>query len=137
MVQYVSEIMTSNPRSMHRNTLVCVAAGILTSNSISAAPIVDDRGKITGMITKSDITRFDSTGDDPNYAKVHEIASPNLIRIDSSASVSAAAQKMLANQIHHLLVQENEMVIGILSSFDFVKLTANDLNNSHCSNLES
>jgi CBS domain-containing protein len=111
---------------MNRDTIVRDVEGIFVRNKISGAPLTDDLGRLVGFVSKSDVTRFDSTGDDPNYAKVHEIANPKVITVDPAASIQEAAQRMLDEQVHHLVVVEKETLVGMLSALDFVRLSAMD-----------
>ena len=120
----VSDVMTAVVRTMHRDTIVGEVEGIFVNDKISGAPLIDDSDSLVGFVSKSDITRFDATGDDPNYARVYEIANPNVITIGSADSIVVAAQKMLDEQVHHLVVVEEDDMVGMLSAFDFVKLVA-------------
>ncbi len=123
-MRVVRDIMTTGIRTMHRDTIVSEVEGIFVKRKISGAPLIDDSGRLVGFVSKSDITRFDATGDDPGYARVHEIANPNVITISPAASIEEAAQKMLEAQVHHLVVVEEEAMVGMLSAFDFVKHVA-------------
>jgi len=116
--------MTAVVRTIHRDTIVCEVEGIFDSYEISGAPLTDDSGNLVGFVSKSDISRFDSTGDDPNYARVYEIGNPKVISISPGASIEYAAQKMSDEHVHHLVVLEDDVVVGILSAFDFVKFVA-------------
>ena len=120
----VRDLMTTVVRTMHRDTIVGDVERIFVNNKISGAPLVDDSDSLVGFVSKSDITRFDATGDDPNYARVYEIANPKVITISSADGIAEAAQKMLDEQVHHLVVVEEEDMMGILSAFDFVRLVA-------------
>jgi len=122
----VRDIMTTTVRTMHRDTYVCEVERVFAAGHISAAPLIDDTGDIVGFVSKSDVTRFDSTGEDPSYARVSEIATPKVISIESAATIQEAAQKMLNENVHHLAVVESGQIVGILSSYDFVKLAASD-----------
>lgn len=116
--------MTNSVRSVHRDTRICELAGIFETYKISAAPVIDDAGSTVGFVSNSDVARFDSTGEDPIYARVHEIANPKVISICPTASVEEAAKQMLLEYVHHLVVIEQETTVGILSSFDYVRLVA-------------
>lgn len=120
----VQDIMTATVRTVHRDTVISEVEGIFVTHAISAAPVVDALGQLVGFVSKSDITRFDSTGEDPSYARAHEIANPKVITIAPSASIEDAAQKMLDEHVHHLLVMEEGVAVGVLSAFDFVRLVA-------------
>lgn len=127
-MQNVHDIMIPTVRTIHRDTILCDVEGTFVTHEISGAPLIDDSGDLVGFVSKSDITRFDSMGEDPSYARVHEIANPKVITIEQSASIEEAAQIMLHEHVHHLVVVEKETMVGVLSAFDFVKLMANNVN---------
>jgi predicted transcriptional regulator len=118
----VRDIMTPEVVTIHCDKLVCEVEGIFVSRNISAAPLVDEYGDITGFISKSDINRFHFTDGDPNYTKAWEIASPNVTTIEASTSIEKAANFMVEKHLHRLLVVDSEGVAGLLSSFDFIRL---------------
>jgi CBS domain-containing protein len=127
LMKLVGDIMTSTVRTLHRDTVISEVEKAFLTNNISGAPLVDDSGTAVGFISKSDISRFDSTGDDPFYARAHEIANPNLIATEPSASIEQAAQLMLHEHVHHLVVMDGQTIVGVLSAFDFVRLVASRL----------
>jgi CBS domain-containing protein len=124
----VSNIMSTSVRTIHRDISVCDLEEIFVTHKISGGPVIDNSGNLIGFVSKSDVTRFDSTGEDPNYTRVFEIASPIVIIISPETTIEEAAQKMLEHQVHHLVVTEAEELVGILSSLDFVKFVASNDN---------
>lgn len=118
----VRDLMTANVRTVHRDTSIGHLGDILSANNISGAPLVDDQDKLVGFVSKSDISRFDSSGDDPFFVKVHAIANPNVATTQPDVSIEDAGRQMLDQQVHHLLVIEDDALVGILSAFDFIKL---------------
>ena len=123
-MRLVSEIMTAAVQAIHRDKSIREAEGIFVTQHISGAPIKDDIGNLVGFVSKTDIIRFDSTGEDPTYARLHEIANPNVVTIGGSVPINEAAQKMLQEHIHHLVVVEGKSMVGVLSAFDFVRIAA-------------
>lgn len=122
----VKSIMTRNVVSIDREKLVCEVEGLFVAQNISAAPVVDETGKIVSLVTKSDINRFHFTEGDPYYTRAWEIASPEIVTISDTASIKEAAILMLDKHLHHLMVVDEDGMVGLLSSFDFVKLSARD-----------
>ncbi len=120
----VGEIMTPVVQAIHQDKSILEAEGVFITQNISGAPVKDDLGDIIGFVSKTDIIRFDSTGEDPAYARVSEIASPNVVTINITLPINEAAQKMLQHHIHHLVVMEGESMVGVLSAFDYVRLAA-------------
>ena len=124
----VENIMTKNVTSINHSTLISEVEGLFVTHNISGAPIVDNLNQLVGFVSKSDITRFDSLGEDSSYARVSEIANPNVITIPSTATLENAAQLMLKKHTHHLVVIDNYKIVGVLSSLDFVMLIAKNFN---------
>jgi len=44
--------------------------------------------------------------------------------VDGAETINLAAQKMLREHVHHLVVMQGEFIVGVLSAFDFVRLAA-------------
>ena len=120
----VRDIMARKVITLHRDKLVCEAEALLCAKKISGAPVVDDNGCVVGMVSLTDLNGFETTEDDSFYARVWEIASPKVISIEPSAMISEAARKMMDNRIHRLLVVEDGETVGMLSTFDFIRLHA-------------
>ena len=54
----VDRVMTSNPVTIHPQQTVGEAAQIMLDKRISGLPVVDENGRICGIITESDIFRM-------------------------------------------------------------------------------
>jgi len=54
----VERIMTPNPVTIHRQQSIGEAAQIMLDKRVSGLPVVDDNGRICGIITESDIFRM-------------------------------------------------------------------------------
>ena len=107
---------------VHKDTVISEVAGIFEAEKISGAPLVDDTGEVVGMITKSDIVHFEFVGGDPFVGRAWEIARRRIKTIREDASIKEAAQAMLEDHIHRLMVVDDEdEPIGMLTSFDYVR----------------
>jgi CBS domain-containing protein len=54
----VERIMTANPLTIHRQQTMGEAAQIMLDKRVSGLPVVDENGRICGIITESDIFRM-------------------------------------------------------------------------------
>ena len=120
----VGDIMTTNIQTIHHDAYISDVADFFVAHNVSGTPIVDDSNTVVGFVSKSDVVRFDSTGGDPTYARLSEIATSRVVTIRSTEPIEVAAEAMLHENIHHLVVQDNCNLVGVVSSFDFVKLAA-------------
>ena len=90
---------------------------IMNKNNISAVPVVNSDNEPIGIITTSD---FQKKVKDSSPVKTH--LSGDLFQVPAYNDVSVAAKVMLKNKIHHVLVTHEGKLVGILSSFDLIKL---------------
>jgi len=54
----VEDIMTQNVRTIGQESTIADASSLMISDDFSGVPVTDETGKITGMITKTDIMNF-------------------------------------------------------------------------------
>lgn len=54
----IEEIMTPRPRTISPSATVAEAAETMLENKVSGLPVVDDGGRLVGIITESDIFRM-------------------------------------------------------------------------------
>lgn len=123
-MQSVSDYMSSNVNTLSPNAYIADVLGVFIRDRISGAPVVDGEGAILGFISKTDVIRFESTGGDPAYVKVTEIANPDVVTTHAEDSIHLAAQKMLDAEVHHLVVEDSGKLVGIISTFDLVRFVA-------------
>jgi CBS-domain-containing membrane protein len=98
---------------------------LFAHHRIGCIPVVDERGRAVGMITKSDLidqhraplARF------PIVAS--SIMMPIAITLDVHASVAHAAALMCSEAIQHVpLVGANGVLVGVVSAMDVVRWIA-------------
>ncbi len=77
-------------------------------------PVIDDKGKVVGIITAGDIAGADSeTG-------VAELMTQRLINISKNSSLSHAARMMTWEGVDLLPVVENDRLLGVISQQDII-----------------
>ena len=54
----ISKVMTKRPITISAESIIREAAQTMLDNKISGLPVVDERGKVVGIITESDIFRL-------------------------------------------------------------------------------
>ncbi|MCO4783011.1 MAG: CBS domain-containing protein [Candidatus Cloacimonetes bacterium] len=125
----VIEIMNTRVVTVSENMPILDARNMMMEEDITALPVVDKTECLAGIITQSDLftlenlyLRNDSyTKDHIKGVKVKDVMTKNVITIDSSTTVEAAAQTVLDNHIHRLIVTDGQKVNGIISSTDILK----------------
>ena len=150
MSKTVAEIMTTDPVTVSPKTSLQEAIQILADRDISGLPVVNDRGKLVGVISETDLT-WQATGvDAPPYimfldsviylqnpAKhnqevhkalgqtVEEAMSGRLTTVKGSQLVREAAQIMHEKKLRRLpVVDDDSKLIGMITQGDVIRMMA-------------
>lgn len=150
MSKTVAEIMTTDPVTVSPKTSLQEAIQILADREISGLPVVDDRGKLVGVISETDLT-WQATGvEAPPYimfldsviylqnpAKhnqeihkalgqtVEEAMSGRLTTVKKSQLVREAAQIMHEKKLRRLpVVDDSGKLVGMITQGDVIRMMA-------------
>jgi CBS domain-containing protein len=124
----VVEIMTQDVVCARRDLAVSVLVPLFLRNHIGCIPVVDERGRPIGMITKLDLVeRLDTSDSDPART-AEDIMMPLAMTLNECATVAHAAAMMATEEVHHVpVVSPAGIVMGIVSTLDVVRwLARND-----------
>jgi len=111
----VDDVVTYDVITVHPDDTVGNARDLTAALGFHALPVVDDN-KVVGIVTSADLA--DGWSDDHPISGV--MSSP-VYRIRSTDSLRTAAEEMLNLRVHHLVVEDRDG-IGILSSFDLLRV---------------
>jgi CBS domain-containing protein len=90
---------------------------MLERNKLSAVPIVDPQDRAVGIISATDLLP-DLNGSSP----VSAIMTEKVYCVPQYDDVSVAARVMRNHKIHRVVVTHEQKVVGVLSTFDLLKL---------------
>jgi CBS domain-containing protein len=91
--------------------------GLLERNRIHAIPVVGQEGEALGIVTTADLA-----GELKNGTPAQQLMTEDVRTVPAYNDASVAARIMRKNKIHHVVVTHEKRVVGILSSFDLLKL---------------
>ena len=101
--QKISELMAENPVSVGPDMDVYAASQQILNNQVSGATVVDEDGKLIGMLSELDCLQAIVTsvynGSDPGGALVGEIMTSEVVVNDPDEEILAVATSML-DQMH-------------------------------------
>lgn len=143
----VKDIMTSRIQSVMVNDTLRDAVSLMMDNELTTLPVVDGDRKCVGILSRSDLTelflkedqelsetmsteqfsmkRLQQSLETCEDRKVNELMTYEVVSIGQEQNLSEVCRAMVRKQIHHLPVtDENEKLVGILSTFDIVKAVA-------------
>jgi len=109
-------------------TSVMQAAQYLREKQVRSVGVVDSAGKLTGVISQSDISdKVAAENRNPESMRVNEIMTRNLLTVTPEMSFEDSLRAMEQNGVYHLLVLDGEnRYQGMLSVSDLLKVMAAD-----------
>ncbi|HAJ57269.1 MAG TPA: hypothetical protein DCL35_05810 [Candidatus Omnitrophica bacterium] len=140
MSMKISEIMTTQVKSLSPDTPVMEAIDALFANKISGLPVVDALGKIVGMFTEKDVLRNIM----PSYIsqvgkfvyenssksikckvsklfehKVGELMRHEVVKVLEDTGICEVAHIMLTQNVRRTpVVDKNDVMVGIVARSD-------------------
>lgn len=151
MTKTVADIMTPNPITVTPQTSLQDAIQILAEKHISGLPVVDDGGKLVGVISETDLMWQETGIDPPPYVMfldsviylqnpsrheklvhkalgqtVGEVMSDKPITVNPQQTVKEAASLMHDRSIRRLPVVDGQTdrVVGIVTRGDIIRAMA-------------
>lgn len=112
--------MIIDPVTLPLSSIVKDAKNAMREHSIGGIPIVDDAGKLLGIVTNRDL-RFEKDNDRP-VAEV--MTSGNLVTAEEGTSLMQAETILQDHKIEKLpVVTEDNTLVGLITFRDITKLT--------------
>lgn len=143
------DIMNKNVITIREDSSIEEAAGILTENNISGAPVVDKKGKLVGMVTEGDLLHQETNPRTPAFLNIlgafiyingleryredfkklaatstSEIMTRDLVTAVGDTEIEDVAALMVKHGIKRVPVVEKDNLIGIISRADIIKTMA-------------
>lgn len=119
--------MTRELETARLDTPVEAIARVLHGRNISGLPIVDDRGQLVGVVSRTDLIRVGllQAGLRPAnrvmplpHRRASEIMTHEPVTIASTMSTRHAARMMIDHQIHRVFVTEAGKLAGVVCAID-------------------
>ena len=120
----VRDFMTRDVISVKPDTPVDEIAHTFAEKGIHGVPVIDEQGKLVGIISQTDLVNLLSFQDMLSYwkgLKAKHVMTKEVVTISPEASIEEAAQLMSKLRIHRLVVVEGGKVVGIISTTDLMR----------------
>jgi CBS domain-containing protein len=141
-----SDIMVSDVITVKSSGTVQEVAELLLANRISAVPVMDDSGKLVGMVSEGDLLRrgdADTGHDRPrwlrllmgremlaaefvkeNSRKVAEVMTRAVVSAEPDTSVADVATLLERHRIKRVPIVRNGKIVGIVSRANLIQALA-------------
>ena len=132
----VKEIMTREVLTVTKELSIRRLIKLLEQNKITGAPVVDEQGKLVGIVSSKDVIRaidhlirvhvsIDEQKDHKGkYNWVEGVMTTDVISVSEEDDASEVFGTMVRRKIHRVPVVKNGKLVGIISSQDACKIVA-------------
>lgn len=145
----VGEIMTRDVLSVNTKTTLREAVRLMNDRNISGLPVVDNDGKLRGIVSESDVIRLKRKLHMPDYIQllenmlnnahpeefaaeikraldmpVSEFMTKNVVTVTESASLAEVTRLLVERGINRLPVVREGKVVGIVTRRDVIRTLA-------------
>jgi CBS domain-containing protein len=151
------DLMQKDVITIEGNASLLDAHRLFVEEEISGAPVVDEGGRVIGVLSARDLLRAideerDTVVVQTNYFReleefsgpdwgrmpedfqdrlanrpVSEVMSPDVIMVAPDATIAEVAHTLRHHHVHRVLVATNESFIGLISTFDLIALLEKDV----------
>ncbi len=143
------DIMTKDVVTVKKDTKVTELADILTKNRISGTPVVDDSGKVIGVVTESDLVEqskflhlptvftildsviflesekhFEKELKKMTGVKVEDVYTENPATVNPDTPIREIATIMAEKKVYTIPVLDAGRLVGIVGKADIVRASA-------------
>jgi acetoin utilization protein AcuB len=137
----VKDRMTPNPVTVTTDTSLKDALDLIRSKPFRHLPVVDDEGKLVGIVTEKSLVYASPTPAtslsvfEVDYilsrTKIGQIIKGPVITVRPDLPIEEAARKMIDHRIGSLPVVEDDELIGIISDTDIFRVFVEGLGGGH------
>lgn len=139
---YVKDIMSTGLITVKANTQIRDVIKIFVNNNVSGLPVLDLEGYLSGVVSIADVLQKESRHsfyhipivqnfeleliEDAKFfdQPISSIMTENLHTIEPDETIAVMAKIMYEKRIHRLLVTKDNKLIGVVTTFDVLKLLA-------------
>lgn len=113
----VEDVMTDSVHTANPGDKVRDVRALLSENGFNSLPVVDGEGEVAGIVTTTDLVSYSD-----ETAPVSAVMAKDVYTVPLYSPIHVAARVMRNHGIHHVVVTHEKKVVGIVSSFDLLKL---------------
>ena len=125
MNETVATIMVSDVISVTPNDSLQKVKEIFINNRIHHVRVIDENGKLVGILTTYDLFKLNVDHKDYPTTKVANVMTKILAVIEPTDKIGTAAEVFMEHLFHALPVVENGKLVGLVTSFDVLRYEYN------------
>ena len=118
----VRDVMTEAPKSVLETDNLVHVARVMRDEDVGCVPVVDDSGRLLGMLTDRDlVVEAVAANDDPTIRQAAELMRGGVHSVDAEASVTSAVETMGRQRVRRLPVVSAGKLVGVVGIADLAR----------------
>jgi CBS domain-containing protein len=113
----IRDVMQPDPIQIHREGALRRALELLVENQISGLPVVDDAGRLVGVLSEKDLLKIFY---EPDAHTVESLMSLNPVSISADSQLVDVVDSLMANDFRRIFIHEGEKLVGLISRSDLM-----------------
>lgn len=95
---------------------------LFVEDEIHGAPVVDEDGRVLGVISTADVLRIGQEyGDRLRDLTAEDAMTKDLVSAPPTATAIELATTMYRQRVHRILIVEDRALVGIVTTFDLLR----------------
>ena len=116
----VSKISKRKCFTLKAEDTVKTASSKLHENHIGCMPILNENQTVVGIVSERDLSQFIHSERFNSNLTIDKIMTKNLVTCDLNTSVTELMEMMTEKKIRHILIMEDNKLLGVVSIGDVV-----------------
>lgn len=118
--------MAEEPVTVGENLTLRALAAVLAADEIGTTFVRRDDGS-PGIVSERDVIRALANGADPDVVWAADVMTEELVTALAGERILDVAIRLVAEDIRHAVVLEEDRVIGVVSARDLFRVVTDDL----------
>src|SRR4051794_11968275 len=111
----VRDVMTEAPKSVLESDNLVHVARVMRDEDVGSVPVVDDAGRLLGMLTDRDlVVESVAANDDATVRQAGEMLRGGVHTVEADASITGAVETMGRQRVRRLPVVSGGKLVGVV-----------------------
>ena len=125
MTLTASDVMIKDVITVRESTPLKEVARLFSERKITGAPVVDEQGKLVGVISETDIIRKTTSIGAWSPSLAGQIMTKPVVTVSPTDTLQRVCELMYNRRIHRVVVAEGPQIRGIITTMDILRAIAN------------
>jgi CBS domain-containing protein len=126
MTLTASDVMIKDVITVRESTPLKEVARLFSERKITGAPVVDEVGKLVGVISETDIIRKTTSIGAWSPSLTGQIMTKPVVTVAPTDTLQRVCELMFNRRIHRVVVAEESKIVGIITTMDILRSIASE-----------